>query len=60
MAWTKAQTAIVGVVILGMATYSVIQRQAQIQLREQNESLRQQLTQLRTDNEDLSNQIARM
>ena len=39
MAWTKTQTAIVSVAIVGMATLSVIQHQAQAKLRDQNESL---------------------
>ncbi|HTA30535.1 MAG TPA: hypothetical protein VK731_08610 [Candidatus Cybelea sp.] len=50
MAWTKAQTAIVSVVIVGMATYSIIQHQAQSELRQQNESLQRQIIQLQTGN----------
>jgi RNA polymerase sigma factor (sigma-70 family) len=58
MAWTKAQTAIVSAVIVGMATLSVIQHQAQIKLRDQNESLQQQidrLSQVGAENQNLSN-----
>jgi RNA polymerase sigma factor (sigma-70 family) len=61
MAWTKAQTAIVSVVVVGMAAYSVIQHQAQVKLREQNESLQQQvdqLSQLTAQNQNLSNLLA--
>jgi RNA polymerase sigma factor (sigma-70 family) len=46
MAWTKTQTAIVSIVVLGAATYSVIQHQALVKLRRQNESLQQQVDQL--------------
>jgi RNA polymerase sigma factor (sigma-70 family) len=51
MTWTKTQTAIVGVIMVGMATYLVVQHQAQVKLREQNESLRQQMAQLQTNHE---------
>jgi RNA polymerase sigma factor (sigma-70 family) len=56
MAWTKAKTAIVGVVIAGMATFSIIQHQAQVKLREQNESLQRQMIQLKTESEQFSTQ----
>jgi len=58
MAWTKAKTAILGVVLVGMATISVMQHQGQVKLREQNESLRQQVdqfAQLAAENQSLSN-----
>src|SRR5665213_2652607 len=62
MAWTKAQTAIVSVVVVGMAAYLVIQHQAQVKLREQNETLQQQqvaqLSQLTAQNQNLSNLLA--
>jgi hypothetical protein len=54
MTWTKTQTAIVGVVIVGAATYSVMQHQAQVKLRAQNESLQQQMTRIEAENERLS------
>jgi RNA polymerase sigma factor (sigma-70 family) len=64
MAWTKAKTAIVSVVVVGMATFSAIQYQAQVKLREQNQTLQQQqsslagqIQQLQADNESLSNRI---
>jgi hypothetical protein len=62
MAWTKAKTAIVSAVIAGLATFSAIQYQAQVRLREQNEFLRQQaaqLSQLTAENQNLSNLLAR-
>jgi RNA polymerase sigma factor (sigma-70 family) len=58
MAWTKTQTVIVGAVVVGMATMSVIQHQTQTKLREQNETLQRQNTQLQSDNEGLSKKIA--
>ncbi len=61
MAWTKAKTAIVGAVIVGLATLSVVQHQAEAKLREQVESLRQQaaqLSQLAAENQNLSNLLA--
>ena len=42
MAWTNAKTAIVSAVVVGMAALSVVQHQAQVKLREQNETLQQQ------------------
>jgi RNA polymerase sigma factor (sigma-70 family) len=65
MAWTKAQTAIVSVVVAGLAALSVIQHQAQVKLREQNQTLQQQqasladqLAQLQRDRDDATNQLA--
>lgn len=61
MAWTKTQTAIVSAVVVGLATFSVIQHQAQVKLREENESLRRQmdqLSQLAAENQNLSNLLA--
>jgi hypothetical protein len=58
MAWTKAKTAIVSIVVVSLATVSVVQHQAQVKLRKQNESLQQQidrLSQLTTENQNLSN-----
>ncbi|MGH7992067.1 MAG: RNA polymerase sigma factor [Limisphaerales bacterium] len=54
MAWTKAKTAMVGVVIIGAATSTVLQHQALAQLRGQNASLQQQLARTRAENERLS------
>jgi RNA polymerase sigma factor (sigma-70 family) len=58
MAWTKAKTAIVGILVVSLATVSVVQHQAQVKLRKQNESLQRQidrLSQLTTENQNLSN-----
>ena len=48
------QTTIVGAVIVGMAAYSILEHQGQVQLREQNESLRRQMAQLQADNDRFS------
>jgi septal ring factor EnvC (AmiA/AmiB activator) len=48
-------------VVVGMAAFSLIQYQAQVKLREQNESLRRQagqLSQLAAENQNLSNLLA--
>jgi RNA polymerase sigma factor (sigma-70 family) len=61
MAWTNAKTAIVSAVVVGLATFSVIQHQAQVKLRAQNESLSRQvdqLSQLAAENQNLSNLLA--
>jgi len=61
MTWTKAQAAIIGVVGVSMATFLVMQHQAQVKLREQNESLQQQtnqMAQLTAENQNLSNLLA--
>jgi preprotein translocase subunit SecD len=56
---TKRQTAIIGlVVVAGLATFLMIQHQSQVQLREENESLRRQIAQLRSDNEGISNRLS--
>src|ERR1700746_969652 len=62
MAWTKAQTVAVGIMVIGLATYSVIQHHEKIKLRRQNESLQQQIDQLldlKTQNENLSSLLAK-
>jgi len=58
MAWTKAQTAIVGAAVAVLATLPVVQQQTQAKLREQNKALTRQIAQLQTDNERLSTPIA--
>jgi RNA polymerase sigma factor (sigma-70 family) len=61
MAWTKAKIAIVSAIVVGLATFSVTQQQAQLKLREQNESLRRQVSQLAglaAQNQNLSNLLA--
>jgi hypothetical protein len=55
---TKAQTAILSAVVIGLAAVSEVQHQAEIKLREQNESLRQRVrefSQLAAENQNLSN-----
>jgi len=56
MAWTKAKVAIVGAIVVGVTAYSVLQREAQATLREQNEILRKQMAQLQKDNDRLAGQ----
>jgi hypothetical protein len=46
-------------VLAGTATVLVIEHQLQATLREENESLRRQVTQLQAENEDLSNRMGR-
>jgi uncharacterized membrane-anchored protein YhcB (DUF1043 family) len=58
MAWTKAKTAIVSAVVVGMATLSVVQHQAQVKLREQNETLQQQQAPLAEQIQQLQKQFA--
>ena len=58
MAWTKTKTAILTVGLASLATICVRQHQAQVKLRGQNESLRQQLgqfAQMAAENQSLSN-----
>jgi cell division protein FtsB len=59
MTMTKFQAGIIGaIVVASVLTPLVIQHQAQVRLREENESLRRQIAQLKTENERLSNHIA--
>ena len=58
MAWSKAQTAAVGIVVIGVATFSVVQHQGRVKLRDENVSLRQQMEGLRADNDRLSQLLA--
>jgi RNA polymerase sigma factor (sigma-70 family) len=58
MAMTKLQAGIIGaVVVAGVLTPLVIQHQAQVRLREENESLRQQIAQLKIDNKSHSSRV---
>jgi len=59
MAWTKTQTAVVSIVVAVAATYSVVQYQAQSNLRRQNALLQQQITQLQSDKANLLRNFAR-
>jgi RNA polymerase sigma factor (sigma-70 family) len=58
MTMTKLKLGISALVIAGATMALIAQYQTQIKLREENESLRQQITQLQTDNESLSNRLA--
>jgi uncharacterized protein YlxW (UPF0749 family) len=49
---------VVAILTIGAAMLIVIQYEAQIKLRAENESLRQPLAQLKADNESLSNRLA--
>jgi hypothetical protein len=55
MSWTKAKTAIVSVVVAGMATRLVIQHQAEVKLRVENQFQQQQIEQWKMDNANFSN-----
>ena len=59
MTMTKLRAGIISaVVVAGAATSLVIQHQNQVNLRAENQSLRQQIAHLRTDHESLSKRIA--
>jgi RNA polymerase sigma factor (sigma-70 family) len=55
---TLQKTLITTIVVAGVATPWVIQRQAQLKLGEENQSLRQQIAQLQTENKKLSGRLA--
>ncbi|MEO8427822.1 MAG: hypothetical protein ABI651_12000 [Verrucomicrobiota bacterium] len=57
MSTTKLKFGLAALVIAGTATILVVQRQSQISLREENESLRQQIAEIKTDNEGLANSV---
>jgi RNA polymerase sigma factor (sigma-70 family) len=59
MTMTKLKLGISALVIASAATTLVVQHQAQIKLREENQSLRQQMVQLQADNENFSNLATR-
>ncbi|PWU16747.1 MAG: hypothetical protein C5B50_12915 [Verrucomicrobia bacterium] len=57
----KVQLLVIAISLAGLATLLLIQNQAQVKLRQENESLKQQasqITDLLADNERLSNQVA--
>jgi RNA polymerase sigma factor (sigma-70 family) len=55
---TKSQAGIIGaIVVAGVLTPLVIEHQAQVRLREENQSLHQQVAQLEADNKNLSSRI---
>ena len=57
MTMTKLKLGLSALVVAGATTALVVQHQSQIKLREENESLTQQIAQLKTDNESLSNRL---
>ena len=58
MTMAKLKLGISALVVAGAATALVVQHQAQTKLRDQSESLRQQIAQLQAKNESLSNRLA--
>jgi hypothetical protein len=61
MAMTKTQAVILGLVVIsGAAVPMWVQHQNQMQGRQENQALRQQLQQLSSDNERLSNQVVQL
>lgn len=58
MTLSKLPLGLGALVVAGAAIALAVQYQAQIRLREDNESLRQQLAQLQTDNDSLSKRLA--
>ena len=58
MTLAKLKLGISALIVAGAATALVVQHQTQTKLREENQSLRQQINQLQTDNENLSNRVA--
>ena len=58
MTVTKIKLTISVFVAAGAATALVVQHQAQNKLRDENQSLQQQIAQLKTDNANFSNQLA--
>jgi RNA polymerase sigma factor (sigma-70 family) len=59
MATTKLKLGLAALVVAGAATTLVIQHSSQVEVREENQSLRQQIAQLQSNNEDLSNRLSR-
>ena len=59
MTITKMQFSVTALLITGAAISLIVQHQNQVALREQNESLHQQMSRLQTENEKLSERIAR-
>jgi RNA polymerase sigma factor (sigma-70 family) len=58
MTATQIKLGLSALVAAGVATTIIIQHQIQARLRDENQSLRQQLVQLQNSNDDLSNRIA--
>jgi RNA polymerase sigma factor (sigma-70 family) len=58
MTATPLKLGIVALVLAGTVTACLVQHQAQVRLRDENQSLQQQITQLQNDNENFSNRLA--
>ena len=58
MTATKLKLAFSAIAVAGAATALVVQHQTQNTLRDENQSLQQQIAQLKTDNANFSNQLA--
>jgi hypothetical protein len=58
MTMTNLKLGVSALVVAGATTALVVQHQAQTKLREENESLSQQVTQLHSENQQLSNLVA--
>jgi len=55
---TKMKTGIIGaIVVAGLATSLLVQHQARVKLREENQALRRQIAQLESDNQQASNRV---
>jgi RNA polymerase sigma factor (sigma-70 family) len=59
MATTKLNFGLTALIVAGAATTVVIQQRSQMGVRDENQSLRQQIVQLQTETEDLSNRVSR-
>ena len=59
MAATKLKLGLATLIAAGAATLLVVQHQTQTRLREENQSLREQIAQLQAETESLSNRVAR-
>ena len=60
MAWSKVQTTIVGAVIVGLAAYSMMEHQARVRLREQNEALQRQMAAMQKDERATGDEFSRV
>ena len=58
MTLTQLKLGVTALAVAGATTALVVQHQAQTKLREENESLTQQIAQLQTDNKNVSNRLA--
>jgi RNA polymerase sigma factor (sigma-70 family) len=59
MATTKLNFGLTALIVAGAATTVIIQQRSQVGMRDENQSLRQQIAQLQAETEDLSNRVSR-